>query len=96
MLAPNPADTASPTTVTAPTATVNGNVQGILIDIPLSRQDLAEMTGTTLFTVSRTLKAWQSRGLVRSGRKEICVCDPHGLTVIAEDLVGSEADDARG
>ncbi len=67
--------------------------RGILIDMPLSRQDLAEMTGTTLFTVSRTMKAWEERGLVQSGRKEICVCDPHGLTVIAEDLVEAAGDD---
>lgn len=64
--------------------------QGILIDMPLSRQDLAEMTGTTLFTVSRTMKAWEGRGIVRSGRMEVCICQPHALAVIAEDLATSE------
>jgi CRP-like cAMP-binding protein len=36
---------------------------GVEIDFPLSRQDLAQMTGTTLFTVSRTLSAWEQDGL---------------------------------
>ena len=36
---------------------------GILIDISLTRQDLAEMTGTTLYTVSRTLSQWEKDGV---------------------------------
>lgn len=59
---------------------------GILIDFPVSRQDIAEMTGTTLHTVSRTLSAWQERGVVELGRQKLTVVDPHGLVVIAEDL----------
>jgi CRP/FNR family transcriptional regulator, nitrogen oxide reductase regulator len=35
--------------------------EGVLLDLPLTRQDLAEMTGTTLFTVSRTLSQWESQ-----------------------------------
>lgn len=31
---------------------------------PITRQELAEMTGATLFTVSRTLADWEARGLV--------------------------------
>ena len=42
---------------------------GVEIDFPISRQDIAEMTGTTLHTVSRTLSAWESRGIVASGRQ---------------------------
>src|SRR3546814_1490920 len=56
---------------------------GILIDFPVSRQDIAEMTGTTLHTVSRTLSAWQERGIVKPGRQKLTVVDPHGLVVIA-------------
>ena len=36
---------------------------GVLIDMPLSRPDLAEMAGTTLYTVSRILCGWQRDGL---------------------------------
>lgn len=64
--------------------------EGVLIDIPLSRQDLAEMTGTTLFTVSRTLRQWEERGLVKSGREQVLIRYPHGLVVIAEDLPTKE------
>jgi CRP-like cAMP-binding protein len=59
---------------------------GVLIDIPLTRQDLAEMTGTTLFTVSRTLKQWESKGLIFSKREQVIIRYPHGLVSIAEDL----------
>jgi CRP-like cAMP-binding protein len=57
---------------------------GIRIDFPLSRQDVAEMTGTTLYTVSRTFRAWEAAGLVAVGRQKLVVRDPHGLMLIAE------------
>lgn len=60
--------------------------EGVLIDLPLSRQNLAEMTGTTLFTVSRILSQWENQGLIKSGREKIIICFPHGLVKIAEDL----------
>jgi CRP-like cAMP-binding protein len=60
--------------------------EGILIDLTLSRQDLAEMTGTTLFTVSRILSQWEQQGLVKSGRARIIIRHPHSLVAIAEDL----------
>jgi CRP-like cAMP-binding protein len=59
---------------------------GVLIDLPLSRQDLAEMTGTTLYTVSRILTEWESNGLVQSKRQQVTILDTHGLVEIAEDL----------
>src|SRR6187402_751813 len=57
---------------------------GIEIDFPISRQDIAEMTGTTLHTVSRTLSAWEGQGLVEGGRQRIVVRDPHALFLLAE------------
>lgn len=59
--------------------------QGIEIDFPLSRQDLAEMAGTTLHTVSRTLASWEGAGIVRGGRQRVTILAPEALTVIAED-----------
>ena len=56
---------------------------GIEIDFPITRQDLSEMTGTTLHTVSRLLSAWEKQGLVKSARKRITVCDPHQLVVLS-------------
>jgi CRP-like cAMP-binding protein len=57
---------------------------GIEIDFPISRQDVAEMTGTTLHTVSRILSSWEGQGLVESGRQRIVLRDPHRLFGIAE------------
>jgi CRP-like cAMP-binding protein len=56
---------------------------GVLIDFPLSRQDLAEMTGATLHTVSRTLSAWEAKGLVDCGRQRVAVRDMAALAAIA-------------
>jgi CRP/FNR family transcriptional regulator, nitrogen oxide reductase regulator len=57
---------------------------GILIDFPLSRQDLADYTGTTLYTVSRTLSRWEKLDWISTGREKIVVTDPHALVTFAE------------
>ena len=57
---------------------------GIRIDFPISRQDIAEMTGTTLHTVSRILSAWEARGLVEGGRQKLLVRDMNGLSALAD------------
>lgn len=57
---------------------------GISIDIPLSRQDIADYAGTTLFTVSRTLSGWEKAGWIKSGREKIVVTDPHALVSFSE------------
>lgn len=57
---------------------------GIRIDIPISRQDIAEMSGTTLHTVSRIFSSWASKGLVEVGRQKIEVLAAHKLILIAE------------
>jgi CRP-like cAMP-binding protein len=66
---------------------------GVLIDLPLSRQDLAEMTGTTHYTVSRILNDWEKREIIKSKRKQIVICYPHGLVKIAEDLPQNDEQD---
>ncbi|RTZ45661.1 Crp/Fnr family transcriptional regulator [Candidimonas sp. SYP-B2681] len=58
--------------------------EGIVIDFPITRQDIAEMTGTTLHTVSRLLSAWKDRGVVTSGRKRVVVCAMDELIRLAE------------
>jgi CRP-like cAMP-binding protein len=59
--------------------------EGIEIDFPITRQDIAEMTGSTLHTVSRLLSSWEAQGLVRGGRQKVVVTDPHGLMLLAEN-----------
>lgn len=56
---------------------------GIAIGIPLSRENLAQMTGTTLYSVSRILATWERRGLVKVSRLRVTVSDPAGLRALA-------------
>jgi CRP-like cAMP-binding protein len=44
------------------------------------------MCGTTLFTVSRTLKQWERDGILRAGREQVTILDTHALVAIGEDL----------
>lgn len=60
--------------------------QGVLIDIQLSRQSLAEMTGTNLYNVSRILSKWERGGLVSCQREAVTLCKAHELVVIGEGL----------
>lgn len=59
---------------------------GVLIDIPLSRQDVAEMTGTNLYHVSRIVSKWEKQGLLESRRERLLIREPQRLVVIAEDM----------
>jgi len=54
------------------------------VEMEFSRQDLAEMTGTTLFTVSRTLSEWEKSGVIEAGRERIKIKDLSELMKIAE------------
>jgi CRP-like cAMP-binding protein len=54
------------------------------IEISLSREELAQMTGTTLFTVSRLLSAWEDRGMVKPRREGVTICDVPALNAISE------------
>ncbi len=51
--------------------------------IPLSRQDLAALSGTTVETASRVISRFRRAGLVRSGREWIAVTDHAALRAIA-------------
>ncbi len=64
---------------------------GVEIDFPISRQDIAQMTGTTLHTVSRILSGWEQAGLVESGRQRIVLREPHKIFVLAEQTAGDGA-----
>lgn len=57
--------------------------EGILIDFPISRQDISEMTGTTLHTVSRLMSAWETAGWVKSGRQKITIVEGHRLMLLS-------------
>jgi CRP-like cAMP-binding protein len=56
---------------------------GVHIAHPVTRQELADLTGTTLFTVSRLMSQWESDGLLRTGRGDVTIVDPEGLELAA-------------
>ena len=56
-----------------------------MVELAFSRQDLAEMTGTTLYTVSRTLSEWDQLGIIEAGRELIKIRNPNRLVKIAEE-----------
>jgi len=57
------------------------------VEIGVSREELAQMTGTTLFTVSRLFSAWEGLGLVKPRREAVVICDIDSLRAIAEGFV---------
>jgi CRP-like cAMP-binding protein len=63
-----------------------GRKAGGGIELSLSRQDLAELTGTTLFTVSRLLAQWERQGLIDAGRERVTIRRPHDMVRIADGL----------
>lgn len=62
--------------------------EGVAIDFPVTQQEIAESSGTTLHTVSRILSAWASAGLVEIGRKRVVVTDPGRLRLLADGMTG--------
>lgn len=56
------------------------------IELSISRQDLAQMSGTTIFTISRIISKWEQGGLIETGRERVVIRQPHRLVGIADDL----------
>ncbi len=56
------------------------------IELELTRQDLAEMSGSTLYTVSRVLAEWDRRGLIQAGREQVKIKKPHEFMQIADGI----------
>ena len=55
--------------------------EGVEIGFPLTRQDISDMTGTTLHSVSRYLSKWQKAGIVSSSRRRVVVHKLNGLPI---------------
>src|SRR4051812_39199175 len=56
------------------------------VEVSMSREELAQMTGTTLFTISRILSEWARQDVVESRRESVLLRDPRRL-----ELAGCEA-----
>jgi CRP-like cAMP-binding protein len=59
--------------------------EGLLIQMPLSRQDLAELTGTTVESASRVMSQFQKEGLIHTGRQWVAIADKLGLAAIVAE-----------
>jgi CRP-like cAMP-binding protein len=57
---------------------------GLLIQLPLGRADLAELTGTTTETASRVMSQLQKEGLIQTGRRWVAILDKPGLAALSE------------
>ncbi len=53
------------------------------VRIGLSREELAQMTGTTLFSVSRLLANWERLGIIAARREAVLIYDRGGLLDLA-------------
>lgn len=54
------------------------------VEIAFSRQDLAQLTGTTLFTVSRLLCQWEDQGFVKPERGRVLILNVAALMNLAQ------------
>ncbi len=52
---------------------------GILINMPLTHRDLAEMSGTNIYNVSRILHKWETENIIITGRKRVLLRSPERL-----------------
>ena len=49
------------------------------IQIPLTRQDVAEMAGTTVESSIRTMSRWQKKGVIKSDHMIVTILDDDAL-----------------
>lgn len=63
----------------------------LLLQVPLTRENLAGMTATTIESTSRVMSEFQKGGLIRSGRGWVALKDQESL----ENIAGLESDSAR-
>jgi CRP/FNR family transcriptional regulator, nitrogen oxide reductase regulator len=60
-------------------------------EIILSRGEIAQMTGTTLFAISRLFSEWEALGLVLPRREAVVIIDPQRLGAFRSDDTESSA-----
>ncbi|HWI85321.1 MAG TPA: Crp/Fnr family transcriptional regulator [Sphingomonas sp.] len=66
----------------------HGEAAGDGCDLPLSRQDLADLTSATLPTISRMMSRWRAEGLIAGTRGKVKILDFEELAKIAERSPG--------
>lgn len=63
-----------------------GNTSSGELDVLLSRQDIAEIAGTTKEQVSKCLSEFEQEGKIKTDRKKIVIRDIHTLKKITGEL----------
>ena len=56
---------------------------GTFIPLALTRQELADMTGTTIETCIRIMSRWGKEEIVRTDKDGFTLLDPGALTTVA-------------
>ena len=69
---------------------------GEMINIPVRRRDIVEVSGTTLYTASRTLSAWKKAGLLTAHNRHIIILNLPMLRGIAQGADGCSFGVPRG
>ena len=57
---------------------------GIQLTVPLTRQDISEMAGTTVESTIRVMSKWQKQGLITTNNQYIFLQDPHKLLLLTK------------
>jgi CRP-like cAMP-binding protein len=58
---------------------------GLLLQVPLTRQELADMAGATVETASRVVSRLETAGVLSTGRQWIAITDPQRLAALAQE-----------
>jgi CRP/FNR family transcriptional regulator, nitrogen oxide reductase regulator len=58
---------------------------GTFVALPLSRQELADLTGTTIETCIRIMSRWNKEGVVRTEKDGFVILDPAALDALAAE-----------
>lgn len=61
------------------------STHGLLLQLPLSRKDLADMAGTSSETASRIMSDFQDRDIIKTGRQWVAISDMNRLADIANE-----------
>lgn len=66
-------------------ATKAGKPSDVGIQVSLSRDELAQMTGATVYTISRIISRWSEQGFISSRVRALHICDVMQLEAISND-----------
>ena len=59
--------------------------EGVFVALPLSRQDIADLAGTTIETAIRIMSRWQKEGIVETDKKGFLIRDAARLKAMGQE-----------